>query len=345
MDKKKFIKLLTKQLSNEATFEEKKQLETLLKNDEYKDLYDWVLNEWNNKNSNPNFNLERGLDKLKNKITIYEPSFSWENKTTPKFSHHKNILKIAASIILFATVLFYLVNFFNNTPQQRYTLNEKSTHAGQKSILTLFDGTKIVLNANSKLKYPTRFGKTSRDVYLEGEAYFEVVHNLEKPFIVHTNRISTLVLGTKFNVSAFPDEEDISISLVEGKVSVFNKTENENVSQVQLKPHQQFVYNKKEHEEKVRRFNIVKVVGWKDNSFVFENEPLTKVFKKLERAFGVEFDIILKNNRKDYRIKANIKNESFWGVVETIKYTTGLDYKVVNNNNEIEKVIFLEREK
>lgn len=342
MNKEKFVELVTRYLSNKATLDEVEQLRILLEQNDYQELYNWILDKWtlSVEKDTPVFDLQSGLNKLTKKIRANEPSFNWKNKKVPLFRHHTNLLKVAASVVLFIVGTLFLLNHFTVSPKQ-LTLNEKSTLVGQKSILTLFDGTKITLNANSKLKYPTHFGETSRDVYLEGEAYFEVVHNSHKPFIVHTNEISTTVLGTKFNVCSFSDEDNIEVSLVEGKVTVSN-TEDENSGEVLLKPKEQFIYNKKRHKTEVRKFNIVKVVGWRDNTFIFNNEPLGIALKKLERAFGVKFELSAKNKVKRYRLKANIKNESFWGVVETIKYATGLEYKVISENNEIEKVMFWE---
>ncbi len=342
MKKEFFLELVTKKLSNEATLEEIAQLESLLEKDEYKELYEWIIDRVKSREqgNNKSFYLDRGLTSLTKKIKERESSFSWKTNKAPSFKHHTSILKMAASITLLIVGTFYLLSYFNSSSKQ-LVLNEKSTLAGQKSILTLFDGTKITLNANSKLKYPTHFGETSREVYLEGEAYFEVVHNSYKPFVVHTNKIATTVLGTKFNVCAFPEEESIAISLVEGKVTVSEIMNSKSENKVTLAPKEQFIYSKLTSKAEVKEFDFTKVIGWKDNSFVFENEPLGNVLRKLERAFGVGFELSAQN--KDYRLKANIKNESFWGVVETIKYATGLDYEVVSDNDEIEKVIFVEK--
>jgi ferric-dicitrate binding protein FerR (iron transport regulator) len=348
MKKEKFIELATKYLSKEVTIEEKEEFELLLTNDKYNKLFNWIADKWGkdfSSNGDLGFSLLRGHNKLITKIKKEEPSFEWEKDRTPSFKHHTSLLKIAASIIFFvlvSTSTLYYLDFFKEVPKN-ITLNEKRTHPGQKSILTLFDGTKITLNANSTLKYPTHFGDTSREVYLEGEAYFEVVHNTKKPFIVHSGKVSTIVLGTKFNVSAFPNDNNIKVSLVEGKVVISNKIKTEESNEFYLKPKQQFVFNKKNKKRIIKDFNILKETGWKDNTFIFDNEPLENVLVKLERAFGVELKVY-KKNIKDYKLKANIENESFWAVVKTIKYATGLDYKIVSENNELKKVIFFEKD-
>jgi ferric-dicitrate binding protein FerR (iron transport regulator) len=344
MSKEKFIELVTKALLNESTLEEKKQLYSLLQNDEYNNLFLWIsenLNKSKVSSDQYEYSLDRGFSKLTEKIQKHEPSFTWKKDRPLIFKHHTSLLRIAASIILFVLVSFSSLYFLGLFEKEQYSisLNEKITNSGQKSILTLFDGTKITLNANSKLKYPTHFGEFSREIYLEGEAYFEVVHNSKKPFIVHTREISTCVLGTKFNVTAFPEDKCIEISLVEGKVIVSNNDRNDNSEETSLLPEQQYVYDKKEEEGLVRNFNVLEVIGWKNNTYVFENEPLKNVLVKLERAFGVKLEVKDKDVL-DYKLKANFKNESFWAIIEAIKYATELDYKIVSKNDELEKVIF-----
>jgi len=344
MDKEKFIELVTKYLSNEATSDDKEQLSILLKNSEYSKLFAWISNNWHDYKGDQDtfyFNIDRGVAKLTEKIQEHESSFSWGKDKTPSFSHHNNLFKIAVSVmfvIFFSAASLYYFDSLEKTPQ-KIVLNEKITLPGQKSILTLFDGTKITLNANSKLKYPTHFGEFSREIYLEGEAYFEVIRNTKKPFIVHTSKISTTVLGTKFNVTAFPEDKKIRVSLVEGKVLVTDNSEKKESANISLTPKQQYIYDVYKKRGIVKEFKILEEIGWKDNTFIFDNEPLENVLIKLERAFGVKLEIVNKNV-KDYKLKANFKNESFWAIIETIKYATELEYIIVSKNNELEKVIF-----
>ena len=344
MDKDKFIELATKYLSNEATFEEKEQLSEFLKDEKYNEMFVWLSENWQNfspKKSTHDFNIERGLHKLTKKITLFEPDFTWEDKEYVGFHRRNSLLKIAAIVAIFIFIGIFGLYHSNRNIQEnkQITFNVKKTLPGQKSIITLFDGTKVILNADSKLKYPSRFNDSLRQVFLEGEAYFEVKHNPQKPFVVHSGELSTKVLGTKFNVSAFPVDNNIKVSLVEGKVVVSGEKFFNNSHEVQLSPHQQFVYNVKSKKGKVRRFNLIKEIGWKDNRYIFDNESLSSALMKLGRAFGVKFELKIPDNRQ-YKIKANFNNESFWTIIEAIKYATKLNYKIVSKDNKIEKVIF-----
>jgi ferric-dicitrate binding protein FerR (iron transport regulator) len=213
---------------------------------------------------------------------------------------------------------------------------------GEKIIVTLLDGTKITLNADSKLKYPMRFGEESREVYLEGEAYFEVTHNNQKPFVVHTADVLTTDLGTKFNICAFPNEESITVSLEEGKVEVSTGISGTKKNDVFLSPTQQLIYNKEEETNRIEQFDFQKAIGWKDNVLIFDDETLSKVLISLERSFGVKFEIA-DQSLANRTIKANFKNESFWTVVNVLEKATGLTYKTSRENNEFKKVVFYKK--
>jgi ferric-dicitrate binding protein FerR (iron transport regulator) len=217
--------------------------------------------------------------------------------------------------------------------------NEKRTAMGEKIIVTLLDGTKITLDADSRLKYPVHFGEASREVSLEGEAYFEVTHDAHKPFVVHTANISTTDLGTKFNINAFPDEENIIISLEEGKVKVSTSETGAKKEDVVLAPTQQLIYNKEKETNNVEQFDLQKAIGWKDNILIFENEPLSKVLISLERSFGVKFELANQSFAHSI-IKANFKNESLWTVIKVIEKATGLKYTAIKENNELKKIVF-----
>jgi transmembrane sensor len=348
MNKKKFIELATRYLSKEASHEEIEQLNNLLMQHEYKTLFNFIDQQWNageETKSNNTFDLERGLGKLTSKIKKFEPAFEWKEKKHSRiFILQPAFLRVAASIaVIFtiATAALYIGGVFN--PKQiSIAWNEKITVMGEKSIVTLLDGTKITLNADSKLKYPTRFGEESREVYLEGEGYFEVAHNSDKPFVVHTGNISTTDIGTAFNINAFADDKEIEVSLIEGSVKVSTNETGSAKGDIILEPTQQLVYNKENETNKVRTFDDQKAAGWKDNIFVFDNEPLSKVFIELERSFGIKFELTDKSYSSK-KIKANFKNESIWTVAEVLKKATGLQYKTIKENNETKKIIFYKK--
>ncbi|MGD1043944.1 MAG: FecR domain-containing protein [Bacteroidota bacterium] len=347
----KFFRLVTKYVSKEASVEETDQLHSLLKQKKYADLFKSMSKKWEDageRESLHSFNLERGFQLLTSKIHSYDSSFQWEKKIKPdhtlfyRFHSFRIAASIAALVFLVAGGLF--VSHHLKQKSDVTAWNEKKTVMGEKVILTLLDGTKVTLNADSKLKYPVRFGEESREVSLQGEAYFEAAHDDTKPFIVHSGGVTTTDLGTKFNVKAFPDENNVTVSLEDGKVKVrAGTTETQkNTREILLAPTQQFVFDKENEISTVETFDLQKAIGWKDNILIFDNEPLSKVLVPLERYFGVKFEIA--NPALANRIvKANFKNESFWTVVTVMEKATGLTYKTDKDNNEIKKIVFYEK--
>jgi ferric-dicitrate binding protein FerR (iron transport regulator) len=349
MNEEKFVELVTRYLSREASVDEIEQLNLLLKQKRYTVLFNAINEQWVNAGKREPFsqyNTKRGLQLLTAKIRKYNPSFQWEKEAKQKkwFLYQPRYLRIAASaafLVLLITGAFFIPSILKQRSVS-IAWNEKKTVMGEKIIVTLLDGTKITLNADSKLKYPMRFGEESREVYLEGEAYFEVTHNDQKPFVVHTADVLTTDLGTQFNVCAFPNEESITVSLEEGKVEVSTNKSYTKKEEVVLSPTQQLVYNREKKTNKIEQFDVQKAIGWKDNILVFDNEPLSKVLLPLERYYGVKFEIA-DQSLANRNIKANFKNESFWTVVKVLEKATGLAYKTTKENNELKKIIFYEK--
>ena len=162
--------------------------------------------------------------------------------------------------------------------------NELIVPIGGECFVCLNDGTEVWLNADSKLRYPLVFGKAKREVYLEGEAYFNVKQDGERPFVVHTNFGKTKVLGTSFDVNAYSGTEGYT-TLVSGKVSCTSVEDEE----VILAPGQQAVMSKSGNMS-VREVDMQEYVSWKDGLFVFNNKSLKDIMIILERWYGVKVE-------------------------------------------------------
>jgi ferric-dicitrate binding protein FerR (iron transport regulator) len=173
--------------------------------------------------------------------------------------------------------------------------------------LTLSDGTKVWFNSESKLKYPVVFTGGTREVYLKGEAYFEVAHNKEKVFIVRTKKSNIKVLGTSFNVKVYENEES-QITLVSGKVNIQVGEE-----AYVLTPGKQAVINNSTNEIAIKEVDVDRYISWKDGVFKFVNLPMEKLAVELSRWYDVEFAFA----------DEQLKNEKFSGAIT--KYRS-LDY-------------------
>jgi transmembrane sensor len=154
---------------------------------------------------------------------------------------------------------------------------------GGEFSLTLADGTKVWMNADSKLRYPISFVEEKRVVYLEGEAYFEVAKDALKPFIVSTLSGEVTVLGTEFNVKSYAEDRSIFTTLAQGSV-MFRGT---NGTETRLSPGQQLVYNTDLGTQELKSVNVRNFISWKDNLFQFEELSLEDIMKTLARWYDV----------------------------------------------------------
>lgn len=164
------------------------------------------------------------------------------------------------------------------TGKEKHTL---TVGRGAEYRLKLADGTLVHLNADSKLTYPVNFGTDKREVILEGEAFFEVTKDRECPFVVHCPDYDVQVLGTSFNISAYPEEDYSHTTLVEGKVNVVRKGE-----VCRLTPGYQ-AYEKAGKME-IRKVNPLAYVSWRDDRFGFDDESMEVVMRKLARWYNIE---------------------------------------------------------
>ncbi len=172
-----------------------------------------------------------------------------------------------------------------------------STPRGGKYQIILVDGTKVWLNASSSLKFPTSFAANQRSVEVTGEAYFEVTKNEVKPFYVVTKGQTIEVLGTKFNVSAYSDEKNLTTTLLEGSVKI-----NAGKQSIIIKPGEQSVLEKDQLE--IGTTNIDEAIAWKNDKFKFNNENIVSLMRKISRWYDVEVEF-----------RGKISNEGFGGQV------------------------------
>lgn len=171
-----------------------------------------------------------------------------------------------------------------NKPQIKEIKNTLRTLQGMECHITLSDGTKIHLNAETQLTYPVCFSGQERIVEIEGEAYFDVAPDKEHPFIVQTPHTAIRVTGTSFNVRAYADEQTESTTLINGSVTI--KNENEDFD---LIPNQHFAYDKSTHESTVTNVNTELYTSWESGSFIFMNVSLESVMSYLSKWYGFNY--------------------------------------------------------
>lgn len=190
------------------------------------------------------------------------------------------------------------------------------TGRGKQSHVILSDGTKVWLNANSKLQFPGRFLNSNREVSIEGEVYFEVAKNKDQPFIVKSEHNLVRVLGTHFNVRSYPMETLKTVTLLEGSVEVHNADKSKKLT---LRPAEQSVQQGNEGLRSRVVSNPEAVIAWKEGQFFFEDADAESIVKELERWYPVR--IHLKEHDATKRISGRIRrDDSMKEVVEMLRF-------------------------
>lgn len=158
--------------------------------------------------------------------------------------------------------------------------NQLIVPAAKRSFLELADGSRIWVNANTRVVYPVTFEEKKREIYVEGEIYIEVSPDKERPFIVKSNKMDIRVLGTKFNVTAYDTNPEVSVVLVSGKVNVRTDNRTESV----LEPSDRLSYEK--GSTNIKKVNVESYISWKDGYYAFDNEYFSTVLDKLSNYYG-----------------------------------------------------------
>jgi len=271
-----------------------------------------------------NDNTYKALDKVKNRIKQIE--------NPKKHLRIRRMLLGSAAVIIPILLIFGSYLYINQDPK----MIEVVTSINQQKQCTLADGTTILLNSCTKITYPSKFKDTTRIVTLEGEAYFSVASDSAKPFIVKTSNLSVRVLGTKFNISAYPTNDRTIATLNSGKIQVDIQSRKTNSKYI-LKPNQEIVINKIDNSVLINT-----VTGenssWKDGSLVFQDATFNDIVNTIERRYGITVDY----NKQaflntPYTIKF-IHNESLEDILNVLQDVVGgFEYKKDNSKITIIK--------
>lgn len=255
---------------------------------------------------------------------IFSTTFDSQNKAHNRLSIRRRlflITSVAASVILVISFTFWYK--YNTTKTGSYSqeiqLQELYIPNGKSMELLLSDGTKIYANAGSHIIYPLTFPKEKREISIEGEAYLEVSHNPQAPFIVKANGFDIKVLGTKFNICAYPNQESSSVVLVEGSVQI----ETEKRQKILLRPNDQAIITAEG--TSINQVDINKYISWKDHFILLEEEKLGIVLQRLSTYYGMNFHCDAAVANLQLSGKLNLKN-SAQEVIRLLHKTAKLEY-------------------
>lgn len=331
----RLIELLIKKESENLTLLERKELLKLLEEDESYSQLAHFLDIAEKKeevlfNKHKEDDVEKNIQRLKKKI----------NAKTTRLPVKKYLL-IAASVLA-AFVLIKFIVFPAHT--NKLADNTYKTEKGSKSNLTLPDGSKIWINSDTKISYKDDFGKASREIFLEGEAYFDIVKDASKPFIVHTSDMNIKVLGTVFNVRAYNDENNTQASLIEGSIEVTLTKDKSKI--IQLKPNEKIILkndlkkeqSKNSDEPVISITNIKRLEAdssvvetlWIESKLAFREESLEDIIVLLKHWYDVEI-VITDESLKDNLYSGTFKEDNITDVMNALSLTGNFSYSKKND--------------
>lgn len=234
----------------------------------------------------------------------------------------------AACLILVSFGSFYYF-FSQKNNIKTIILSEIIVPKAEIKKVMLPDGTLVFINSDSKISYDNNFDQKTREVYLEGEAFFDVKHNPEKPFIVKTVDNKIKVLGTAFNIYAYPDEDIYRASLERGKIIVSNKNEDK---EFELKVNQSYLLLRNSNQSKIFETNNIETYSsWKNGNIKFRNQSFASILRVLERTHNIVF-ILENHNLGNCKYTGNFSsNDDINTILGVIKLPTPFEYEILND--------------
>ena len=337
MDNNRYWELLGKKTSGELSLQEQIELNNLIKEDEHKQDFVHFLNDVMNTSTRNNIDkdeAEEFIAGVQKKISVKK---SEAKVISPGW--YKYVAVAACVIILLAG--FY---YFFNTSNQYKAPNVVTTKKGSKSSIVLPDGTKVWINSDSKLTYDENFGVKSREIMLDGEAYFDVTKDANKPFVVKTTALDVLVLGTAFNVRAYNNEKNTQTTLVRGVVEVVLK--NRKDKKITLQPNEKLMVQnnyyltrtgeaKKNDDTEIVLSTIqprssdstLAETGWVSNKLIFNQEKLEDIIPVLERWYNVKINL-RKQPNNSRKLSGTYNNDNLKDVLESLKLAGEFSYSI-----------------
>ncbi len=255
----------------------------------------------------------------------------WKQAELFPRKHSANVLRRRVAYFMIPILIgcsFFLV-YRSGLPETKTREITQTSNNGQRLIITLSDGSIIRMNAGSVISYPEKFAIDKREVTLTGEAFFEVARDTKRAFTVRTGDLTTTVLGTHFNVQAFPDEK-ISVTVETGKVELI-ASRGDRDTHVILTPRLQGVFDPTQKSITTSEVDLNLFLAWKNGVLRFEDSTMDEAAAMLERWYDVQINF--ENDSIKYcRINGQYKNQAINNVLESFRYMYKIDYKFTNQN-------------
>lgn len=282
--------------------------------------------------------VERSVDKEQTKSAYKHLEHRINNQPITDLIRRSSLVfwQMAAVILLLISVggsVLFLMNWSDSQSQAQANLI-LTTEVGQRSQATLPDGSKVWLNANTKLVVASDFGESNRNVSLKGQAYFDVVRNENTPFIVECNHIDVAVLGTKFDVSSYSSNENVVVVLESGKVELQYKKNKS--SKYVLNPGEQGEFNPITRELEIKEVDVDILTCWRNGMLIFRDHGMEEVLAQLEKRFNVE---VIVEDPEVYNslFTATIKDESLEQIINLMEYSCSVECNIIWRSTGLNK--------
>ena len=318
--------LLKKYIEDQCTANELQVVQQVLKSGAYLDEWASVMQEDASANSGKLANSSPVFDR--NKV-LKRINFDI-NKKTKEFNS-RWVVGIAASLLICSLVgLFFLK--IDTSSGKKEVFTAVTTRAGQHKVITLSDGSRIVVNNLTKVTYPATFNGKKREVYLQGEAFFDIKHDAARPFIVHAGKLNVHVLGTSFNIKAYAKEASTTISVATGKVGVTTPK----MKAQFLLPNQQLQYYNKDGVFQRMQTTPDEILSWQNGTLIFKQEALRNITAILERRYNVSIQVNYPM-LLEKQITGRFQNKTLTEVLDILSQTGGFTYNIDHNKVIISK--------
>jgi ferric-dicitrate binding protein FerR (iron transport regulator) len=334
MSNDRLQELMTRSLSGEASAEELQELENLLAADTGAlSRYRLLQQFWNQHDAVSQPAVEEALHNMLGQLNLTPTSI--ETYPSVKVIRLQKLRRfIAAAVVLIALggIAFWYWNGHKKTGGDMASMVQKHNARGTKSTIELEDGSKIWLNADSKLQYPEVFTGNTREVYLNGEAFFEVAKNPARPFIIHLANGTVRVLGTSFNIRAYDNEKVVETSVATGKVAFIPKKQKstQTLDTFFITPNNKVRYTLEEELVDVVPTTASEDKAWTEGRLTFKDMALEEIAIELERNFGKKVTF-LDEAPKHYRLTGSFQNNSLDEIMYYLTQTKDFYYKVTNS--------------
>jgi ferric-dicitrate binding protein FerR (iron transport regulator) len=335
--------LLHKYLLGECTPIEKKKVEDWLKEDKSNQhLFDSLSKVWSVEPAdNFDVNAKEAWKEFRKKIkteTSVESSSIIDNLQELSDRREKYSRPLALSIaagvamITFISVYLFMSGTFtiDQTDVRADQVQEVTTKPGQRTSFQLADGSKVSLNSDSNIRISPEFGDSLRKVYLEGEAYFEVASNPDIPFEVHSGHSYTQVLGTKFGVKAYPDDQNIQVVVEEGEV-MLGTANKDSEKEKKLTENTLGILDSDGTSQVFHIGKTTKYLAWKNGRLMFDSTPFREVIPRLERWYNIK--ITADSSLSSQKVTATFKDEPMVEVLNILAIS--LDARLGQENRKI----------